>query len=479
MRVLSLTLSSSFSIAVATWSLLVSGANAVPTEPLPVRIACIGDSITRGVGTDFPEWESYPAQLQRMLGGSRYVVGNFGVSDSTLLIAGNQPYAQQKALSEALAFRPDIVVIQLGTEDTRPENWVHRKNFTADYISLIRQFAALESRPRIWLCLPPAVRPGHVGINEAALCEQHPLIQQVAREEGLPVIDVHAQFVDQPALLPDGVHPNGIGALVLAKVVHAAVIGRPFESEMPVTLQTRWNDYTRLDFVVGGRPAILVSPKSTRPGRPWIWRTEFFGAFPAVDLALLARGWHVAYLNVQNLYGASVALAAMDKFQSHLQECHGLTSAPVLEGFSRGGLFAFNWAVRNPSKVAALYVDAPVCDFKSWPAGKGKGKGSVADWAKCLKAYGMTEEQALAYRGNPVDNLAPLAAAHIPIVAVAGDADDIVPVDENIGVVVERYRKLGGNIELILKAGIGHHPHSLEDPTPVVDFLEKHAAVHP
>jgi pimeloyl-ACP methyl ester carboxylesterase len=137
---------------------------------------------------------------------------------------------------------------------------------------------------------------------------------------------------------------------------------------------------------------------------------------------------------------------------------------------SRGGLFAFNWAALRPANVAGLYVDAPVCDFKSWPGGKGKGPGSPGDWQNLLKVYGFTEEQALAYDKNPVDNLAPLAKAGIPILAVIGDADEAVPVSENIDIVEKRYQELGGKIKVIRKPGCKHHPHSLVDPKPIVDF---------
>ena len=234
--------------------------------------------------------------------------------------------------------------------------------------------------------------------------------------------------------------------------------------------QTSWNGYERLDFTVGGRAALLVRPKSAAPGTPWIWRTEFFGHEPQADIALLGKGFHVAYIDVQNLYGAPVALAAMDQFYDHLTGAFGLSKKPVLEGMSRGGLFAFNWAARHPDQVAGLYVDAPVCDFKSWPGGKGVGPGSSGDWQNLLKAYGFTEAQALAYDKNPVDNLAPLAQAHVPIFAVIGSADEVVPVSENIDVVEKRYLALGGNIQVIRKPGNKHHPHSLKDPTPIVDF---------
>jgi pimeloyl-ACP methyl ester carboxylesterase/lysophospholipase L1-like esterase len=233
---------------------------------------------------------------------------------------------------------------------------------------------------------------------------------------------------------------------------------------------SEWSGYERLDFTVDGRAALVVRPKAAAPGAPWIWRTEFFGHEPQADIALLGRGFHVAYVDVQNMYGAPVAMKHMEQFYDHVTQAYGLSQKPVLEGFSRGGLFAFNWAALHPDRVAGLYVDAPVCDFKSWPGGKGVGPGSPGDWQELLKVYGFTEEQALSYGKNPVDNLAPLAKANIPILAVIGDADEVVPVGENINLVEARYQALGGKIRVIRKPGGKHHPHSLTDPAPIVDF---------
>jgi pimeloyl-ACP methyl ester carboxylesterase len=117
-----------------------------------------------------------------------------------------------------------------------------------------------------------------------------------------------------------------------------------------------------------------------------------------------------------------------------------------------------------------------VCDFKSWPGGKGKGKGSERDWKLVLEVYGFkSEAEALAYDKNPVDNLAPLAAAKVPLLHVYGDADDVVPWEENTSLVAKRYRELGGDITLIAKPGVGHHPHGLDDSTPIVEFIARHA----
>ena len=237
-----------------------------------------------------------------------------------------------------------------------------------------------------------------------------------------------------------------------------------------------WNGYQRLDFKVGERASWLIVPKEAAPGKPWIWRTEFFGHEPQADLALLAKGWHVAYTTMTNMYGAPPALDHMEVFHAAMMKDHGLNGKVVLEGFSRGGLFALNYAARHPDHIASLYLDAPVCDFKSWPGGFGKGKGSPGDWTRCKELYGFkSDDEAKAYKLNPVDNLASMAAAKVPVLSVVGDADQVVPLPENSALVKERYEKLGGTMEMIVKPGGDHHPHSLKDPAPIVDFVLKHA----
>jgi pimeloyl-ACP methyl ester carboxylesterase len=233
-----------------------------------------------------------------------------------------------------------------------------------------------------------------------------------------------------------------------------------------------WMGFKRTDVTVAGRACIIVEPAVAMPGKPWIWRTEFFGHEPQGDSALAARGVHVVYMDLQNMYGSPVSMAFMDSFYTYLTSTWQLHKKGALEGFSRGGLFAFNWAAKHPDRVSCLYVDAPVCDFKSWPAGKGKGQYSPDDWALLLKVYGFRDEaEALRYKGNPIDNLQPLAAAGVPILCVCGEADTIVPMAENIDIVRERYERLGGKIKMIVKPNNGHHPHSLKDPAPIVEFV--------
>jgi lysophospholipase L1-like esterase/pimeloyl-ACP methyl ester carboxylesterase len=235
-----------------------------------------------------------------------------------------------------------------------------------------------------------------------------------------------------------------------------------------------FHGFTRVDFEHAGRKCILVKPKETAAGKPWIWRARFFGHEPQTDIALLNAGWHVAYVDVAGLFGSPKAVAIWDEFYRHLTEDDGFHRRPALEGMSRGGLIIFNWAKRNPDKVSCIYADAPVCDFKSWPGGKGSGKGSPNAWKQCLAEYGMDETAALTAKVNPIEGLEALARARVPLLHVVGDADEVVPVAENTAIVEARYRKLGGPIEVIHKPGVGHHPHSLNPPDAIVDFILKH-----
>ena len=235
--------------------------------------------------------------------------------------------------------------------------------------------------------------------------------------------------------------------------------------------KSSFHSYDRYDFTRDGRSCIVVAPKATAKGTPWIWRARFFGHEPQTDLALLERGFHVVYVDVAGLFGAPEAVAIWDRFHAYLTQEHGFAERAVLEGMSRGGLIVYNWAAKNPEKVCCIYADAPVCDIRSWPGGKGVGTGHAPSWAQCLEAYGLTESQALSAACNPIDRLEPLARAQVPLLHVVGDADEVVPVAENTAVLEQRYRALGGSIEVIHKDGIGHHPHSLKDPAPIVDFI--------
>lgn len=243
--------------------------------------------------------------------------------------------------------------------------------------------------------------------------------------------------------------------------------------------ESQWNGYSKYDFQVDQRPAYVVVPKQAAPGNPWVWRARFPGFHAEADLLLLDRGFHVAYIDTNDMLGSPTAMKHWDNFYDFLTE-KGLAKRVALEGVSRGGLFVYGWAARHPDRVACIYADTPVCDIKSWPGGKGKGVGSSGTWQRLLKEYNFTEAEALAYEKNPIDILAPIAQAKIPVLHIVSLNDVVVPPAENTFILAERYRKLGGEIEIIEVAegtekSQGHH-FTHPNPKRVADFIEKHAA---
>jgi len=193
-------------------------------DPSATKVACIGDSITEGAGAD--KGKSYPSQLQELLG-EKWEVGNFGVGGRTLLKKGDHPYWIEGAYQKALGFEPKVVIIMLGTNDTKPQNWKFESEFVADYTELVKSFQSLETKPKVYICRPcPVPEPGNFGINETNVKEEIKRIDKLAKELDLEVIDMHKALEDKPELLPDRVHPNNEGAGEMAKAAYKAITGK-------------------------------------------------------------------------------------------------------------------------------------------------------------------------------------------------------------------------------------------------------------
>lgn len=190
----------------------------------PVKLACVGDSITRGVGAKVP----WPAQLGQMLGDG-WKVSNHGVSGATLMNSGDRPYQKLGDFEKAVGSMPDVVVIMLGTNDTKPHNWKHfASDYEKDYREMIAKFAGLENKPRIFLCHPPYIaKDGNWGINDPDTKAQMPVIEKLAKELNVGVIDVHAALEGRDELIPDKVHPNNDGATLIAGAVFKGLTGKP------------------------------------------------------------------------------------------------------------------------------------------------------------------------------------------------------------------------------------------------------------
>ncbi len=453
----------------------------------PTRVACVGDSITYGSGLPDREHTTYPLLLGHLLG-EGFAVRNFGVSGATMLRAGNNPWTETGAARRALEWRPEVVVIKLGTNDSKRVNWDHHgADFEADARALIGDFREASPAARILLCLPaPAWTEGD-NIDGGRVAEGVvPALRRAAAAEGVELIDLHTPLQDREGWFPDGVHPNPHGAEAIARRV-AEAVRLPRDPEyslrsmlafLSATVHSGdFHGYTEYRFKNAGAECRVVFPRVVAAGRPWVWRARFWGHEPQFDLAMLERGWHVVYADVAGLYGNDEALKRWDAFYWLLTKS-GLSARPLLEGMSRGGLPIYRWAKAHPEQVLAIYGDNPVCDPRSWPGGAGASERRAAEWAQCLEAHGLDGSEAAPFAGFALDGLEALAAGQVPILHVVGEADSVVPVAENSDLVEARYRELGGPISVIRKPGQDHHPHGLPDPQPIVDFALRAAGLH-
>lgn len=201
--------------------LLITASLATAAEP--IRVACVGDSITFGAGVEDREKNCYPKVLGDLLG-EGYDVRNFGVSGATLLKEGDKPYWKEGKFKEATDFNPNIVIIKLGTNDTKPQNWAHKDQFEADTKALVEHFRGLPAKPEIYLCHPVPAYPGNWGINDATIKKEVvPLVDAAAKETKSKVIDLYKALSRKPGMFPDKVHPNAAGAKVIAETVFKAV----------------------------------------------------------------------------------------------------------------------------------------------------------------------------------------------------------------------------------------------------------------
>ena len=207
-----------------------------------------------------------------------------------------------------------------------------------------------------------------------------------------------------------------------------------------------WKGFELVYHRIGAHTAYMVKPANPLPGNPWIWRASFPDWHTEMDSLLLAKGFYLGYVSVDDQYGSPYAMQVWDRFYQYAVDSLSFAPRVAIEAVSRGGLYAYGWARRNPDKVTCIYGEAPVCDIKSWPGGKGAGQGSPESWKQLLGVYKMTEQQAMSFSDNPVDHLDGLASFKVPLIHLIGIHDEIVPNAENTYVLAQRYESLGGPV---------------------------------
>lgn len=234
---------------------------------------------------------------------------------------------------------------------------------------------------------------------------------------------------------------------------------------LPLGVWAKWQDkYRTEEFRVADRRCVVVHPTSAPNGR-WVVRPAFLGAFPSVDEALLAQGFMVAFCDVTHDYANPRAVADFERFYHEMRRRYTLHEKFIIEGFSRGGFFALTYAIQHPEQIEKIYVDAPVCDLESWPS-KREEKLYADARRRWSEAGGDFEEG----HDFPIRHFERILEADIPVIVCYGDADEVVPFEENFGRILATHKR---KIRSIKKPDCGHHPHSLEKPRRIVRFLKR------
>jgi acyl-CoA thioesterase I len=243
------------------------------------RVVCVGNSITEGAGTSTPNLDAYPIQAGALLGG-KWVIKNSGVSGRTMLRHGDYPIWVEQRFKEGLEFRPDIVTICLGTNDSKPYNWIYKDQFVSDYSAMIDTFRALPSHPVVWVALPPPAFRVNFDIRDSIItADIIPMIYELAAAKGCPVIDFNTPLKEYSSLFPDGIHPNTEGASIMAKVLYEALTGK--------TVRRTVDENFALGKPVeasGFLDAASVPENLTDGKRSTFWRAAGFPASVVVEL---------------------------------------------------------------------------------------------------------------------------------------------------------------------------------------------------
>lgn len=449
-------------------------------EDKVIKIACIGDSITYGARIDNREQNSYPAQLATMLG-EDYIVENFGVSSTTMLRNSDKPYIATPQYQQVFEFKPDIIYICLGTNDSKGPYQDILPEFKDDYKATIKELQ--DKMPNVKIVLMTPIQAynevGRMKIDKQVIKDSIvPMVKEIAFEQGLEIIDMQPMFGEyKEDLMPDQVHPSAAGATLMALRINEFTKYKKenkaytFDSEL--TEHTNFHGYKCYDFNFEGRNAKIVEPKIVAPGKTWVWRTGLWGEAPQVDVALLERGFHVVYLDTEDLFGSDTAVEKWEQFYSYLTK-KGLSKQCAIEALGSGALVAYNYAARNPKTVSVIYADSPVLSANAWNFKANKDK-NIRE--KLEKAYNVRSRlETIKYGNDPLDNTDQIANAGFDILHIYANTDSEAPADENTKAFAEKVQLSGGNITVIEKKdedadsyGFNFlHPRGLVYPDPAV-----------
>ncbi|MBQ8183221.1 MAG: hypothetical protein IJ025_04900 [Clostridia bacterium] len=238
----------------------------------------------------------------------------------------------------------------------------------------------------------------------------------------------------------------------------------------------QWNGFNADEFIFENHEAIIVEPEKVADKCALILKTEYWNAFPETEIKLIEKGHFLCYIKNDNRWGTDADIDRKARFVKFCKEKYNINCGCVPVGMSCGGIFAVKFAAKYPQLVSSIYIDAPVINYMSCPCGFGIGERiDDENFSEILGALNMHSiSQLICYRETPQDKIPELLKHKIPVIMVAGDSDTVVPYTENGKLIEEAYKENSLPLDLFIKPGCNHHPHGLNEPSLVVECIEKY-----
>lgn len=305
----------------------------------PIRVVCVGNSITEGVGASSAE-KAWPAQLANLLG-SRYTVLNCGVSGTTMLKNGSYPYWTTTKLSEAKNNNPQILIIALGTNDAGTSNWGLKAQFKTDYLAMISEFRKLNRNPIIYLCLPAKVFSNATQTANIKY-EMIPILKEISAEQNNYLIDFYSAMLLKGSLYPDGLHPNDEGAATMARAAYKVIAKTQVIVPYVSVNQQDSVETSSATVAAGGTLTFKPQPKDGT----WAWKgpngfTSTNRVVTLTDIQLNKGGAYTA------IYTDTLGQRSVMNFMLSIEGCSAASITPYVS-VNNGGWSTSTSVTTNP-----------------------------------------------------------------------------------------------------------------------------------
>lgn len=385
-----------------------------------IKIACIGDSITEGFGLKNSCTDSYPVILGYMLG-DKYEVRNFGITGKCVQKDSNDPYWKSGRIPKIKEFDPDIIIVKLGTNDSKGVNWKSPEIFQSDYEAYLDEVSNPNKKQTFILATSAWVKKDAIGITRKVITEGvNPTVRKIAKKRGLKIIDFHSLLEDHPDWYCDDIHPNEQGTYKMAEFAYKFLTAKKNTPKIPYFRgkKSDFEGFVRYDFKFRWSDTSIWLPQNPSANGEWLWvSTKYKNTEEErqLILGLLKKGWHVVYTNIEGWWGNPNSVRWFENVERYFPELLKVSEKPSVAGFGTGAFHAVNFASKHPEKIEKVYLCKPELDILKW-ANDGHMQTFLREWK-------LSESDLENFNDSPIENIKNFAENKTPAIILSKDEE--------------------------------------------------------